>query len=120
MPTVAGHARGRKKGKCPKCGRKHDRSAHWSHKVAHKPKWYGRVRDASGKIVRPQRKKKAKKRTLKSATTRRRMTAGKSPVKKASVKRLRRGSPASQPRTPWDKKKRAAAKRRGGARRKKK
>lgn len=30
---VAGHPKARKKGKCPTCGRKHDRSAHWSHKA---------------------------------------------------------------------------------------
>lgn len=30
---VGGHPKARKKGKCPRCGRKHDRSAHWSHKA---------------------------------------------------------------------------------------
>jgi len=30
---VAGHPKAHKRGKCPRCGRKHDRSAHWSHKA---------------------------------------------------------------------------------------
>lgn len=39
---VAPHAKARKGGKCPHCGKAHTKSEHWSHAARHGEKWYGR------------------------------------------------------------------------------
>lgn len=38
---VAPHAKARKGGKCPHCGKAHTKSEHWSHAARHGAKWYG-------------------------------------------------------------------------------